>query len=132
MRGKLGVHIPILEQENIYDFFQLSLGTYRFKRALLYIALARRYELEQKRDTFDNEHDFKLACRGRPEELKIFYRTYRGPPPNDWDCSRFGKFPGELLFLFTTFPSAHFTLKGKSRVNDKHTLLGGTHREYIN
>ena len=121
IRGKLPVPIPILEKKNMFDMYQLSMGTYRVQRAHLYVAMARRLELEARRNTFDNEVDFQRACRNRPQDLRVYYRAHRDRPW-DWDDQEYGLFPPEgVLLLFTTFPSAHFSTT--QRRFDKHCLL---------
>ena len=83
------------------------MGTYRWIRASYYVVLARRLELEPRKEEFENHAAFTEAVRQRPEELLIRARLLT-EAPQGWSAEKCGIFPPSgIMIVYCTLPSAH-------------------------
>ena len=105
----------------LYYYIVPGMGTYRWIRASYYVVLARRHELEERKEEFASHKEFIEAVRSKPEDLKIYTRMIHRKP-DDWDEELFGIFPPSgIMAVGCKLPSAHKSMKSKQFF--KHTFL---------
>lgn len=117
----LPIPIPILKEEHFEAAMtNWTMGNYRLLRAIQYILVARRRELNaitkppKKRGDakeppcgFATYQDYLLALSRRPENLELRIRHLE-EKPDTWDEEYFGIWPsGGLLFVRCRLPSAN-------------------------
>ena len=70
------------------------MGTYVIKRAILYLALQRRREVMDKKDTYKSWDALIDDTLSRPKSWKIYTKKI-STPFEGWDTKKHGHFPSE-------------------------------------